>query len=62
MQGRMRSLMSTVEAARRLERPERTVRRWIQAGRLRGQKVGRSWVVEESAVAELELAHRGEKP
>lgn len=50
----MGSLMSTAEAARRLERPERTVRRWIQAGRLCGQKVGRDWVVDEDAVAELE--------
>lgn len=50
----MRSLLSTAAAARRLERPERTVRRWIQEGRLPGQKVGRDWVVDEAAVAELE--------
>jgi excisionase family DNA binding protein len=50
----MRSLMSTAEAAGRLGRSERTLRRWILEGRLPGQKVGRDWVVEESAVAELE--------
>jgi excisionase family DNA binding protein len=46
--------MSTAEAAGRLGRSERTIRRWILEGRLPGQKVGRSWVVEEPAVVELE--------
>jgi excisionase family DNA binding protein len=31
-----------------------TIRRWLDEGRLRDQKVGRSWVVEEAAVAQLE--------
>jgi excisionase family DNA binding protein len=49
----------TAEAAPRLGRSERTIRRWIREGRLPGQKVGRDWVVDEDAVAELELARRG---
>jgi len=52
--------MSTAEAARRLERPERTVRHWIEKGSLPAQKVGRDWIVEEAAVAELESA-RGKR-
>jgi excisionase family DNA binding protein len=46
-------LVTTAEVARQLHRAERTVRRWVAMGRLRGQKVGRSWVVEEPSVASL---------
>ena len=34
------------QAAAHLNRPESTVRRWIQEGRLRGHKIGNVWVVE----------------
>jgi excisionase family DNA binding protein len=44
----------TVEAARRLDVVQLTVRRWVYKGRLRGQRVGRSVVVEESSVTALE--------
>jgi excisionase family DNA binding protein len=48
------TLITTAAASRRLKVVPLTVRRWIRCGRLRGQKVGRSWVVDEDAVAELE--------
>ena len=51
--------ITTAEARRRLGVVAHTIRTWISQGRLRAQKVGRSWVVEESAAAELELARRG---
>ena len=54
--------MTAAEAARSLERPERTIRHWLRTGRLAGQKIGRDWVVEESAVAELERALRDGRP
>lgn len=56
---RQLKLMSTAEVACRLGRPERTVRYWLAAGRLRGQRVGRSWVVEVAAVAELQGKQMG---
>jgi hypothetical protein len=31
-----------------------TIRRWVHAGRLDGQRVGRSLIVEEPAVAKAE--------
>jgi excisionase family DNA binding protein len=46
--------ITTAEAGRRLGVVAHTVRAWIRQGRLRAQKVGRSWVVEEPSVAELE--------
>ena len=51
-------LITTAESAQRLRVAQLTVRRWVHKGRLRGQLVGRSIVVEEAAVAELEAAKR----
>ncbi|MDE3103185.1 MAG: helix-turn-helix domain-containing protein [Chloroflexota bacterium] len=48
----------TVEkVARRLDRSEQLVRRWLREGRLRGQLFGRSWMVQER---EIERFHRHE--
>ncbi len=55
----MRTLVATTDAARRLKVTSRTIRRWIESGRLRGQKVGRDWVTDEDAVAELEARGGG---
>ena len=54
--------LTTAEAGQRLGVVAHTIRTWISQGRLRALKVGRSWVVEESAVAELEVPRRGRKP
>jgi len=49
-----RKLVPTAEAAQRLHVAQLTIRRWVHKGRLQGQRVGRSIVVEESLVAMLE--------
>jgi excisionase family DNA binding protein len=54
--------ISTAEAGQRLGVVAHSIRTWITQGRLRAQLVGRSWVVEESSVAELELARRDARP
>jgi excisionase family DNA binding protein len=55
-------VVPTGDAARRLNVTARTVRRWLAAGRLTGQRIGCILVVDEAAVAELERARRGERP
>ena len=51
----------TSEAAERHGVTQATIRRWLAENRLRGQKVGGSWVVEESSCAALErLEGRGQ--
>jgi excisionase family DNA binding protein len=49
-------LVPTALAAERLKVTPRTVRRWLAAGRLAGQRLGCILVVDEASVAELELA------
>jgi len=41
------TLITTAAAARRLRVVPLTIRRWVDAGRLAGQRVGRSMVAEE---------------
>ena len=50
--------ITTAEAGRRLGVVAHTIRTWIHEGRLRAEMVGRSWIVEESSVAELERERR----
>jgi excisionase family DNA binding protein len=57
-----RKQVPTVDAARRLKVTPRTIRRWLASGRLTGQRIGCILVVDEGAVAELELARRGGRP
>jgi excisionase family DNA binding protein len=45
-------LLSTSDAARRLRRSARTVRRLAAADQLAAQRIGRAWVVEERDLAE----------
>ncbi len=49
----MEALLTPEEVARRLRISRRTVLGWLQAGRLRGVKVGNRWRVEEGRVGEL---------
>lgn len=43
-------LLSTLDAAARLDVSEATIRRWCRSGRLPTQRAGHSWLVEEWAV------------
>ncbi len=42
--------LTVEEVAKRLDRGEELVRRWLREGRLRGQLFGRSWMVQEREV------------
>jgi excisionase family DNA binding protein len=47
-------MITVAEAARRLNRSIEQVRRYLREGKLRGQRIGNQWFVEERA---LEAAH-----
>jgi excisionase family DNA binding protein len=46
----MEELFTVVEVAERLKVPQRTVKRWLVSGQLRGLKAGRKWRVKPSAI------------
>lgn len=46
--------VSVATAADRLGRSERTVRAWCQQGKLPGRLIGRQWLIDAEALAELE--------
>jgi excisionase family DNA binding protein len=46
----MEELFTVVEIAERLKVPQRTVKRWLVSGQLRGLKAGRKWRVTPSAI------------
>jgi excisionase family DNA binding protein len=46
----MEELFTPEETAAKLKVPMRTVKRWLQSGRLQGVKAGRKWRVREDAV------------
>jgi excisionase family DNA binding protein len=50
--------ITTTEAGHRLGVVAHTIRTWIKEERLRAEKVGRSWIVDEASVAELERRRR----
>jgi excisionase family DNA binding protein len=52
-------MITVAEAARRLGRSLEQVRRYLREGKLKGQRIGGQWFVEE---ASLELAKRQRKP
>jgi excisionase family DNA binding protein len=43
-------MITTAEAARRLNRSIEQVRRYLRQGRLQGRRIGNQWFVEESAM------------
>jgi excisionase family DNA binding protein len=43
-------LVTTAEAARLLGVTPSSIRRAVEAGRLRGQKMGNTWLIEESSL------------
>ena len=52
----LEGMITVAEAARRLNRSIEQVRRYLREGKLRGQRIGGQWFVEESALG----AERGE--
>lgn len=46
----MEELFTVVEVAERLKVAQRTVKRWLLSGQLRGLKAGRKWHVKPSAI------------
>jgi excisionase family DNA binding protein len=46
----MEDIFTVVEVAERLKVPQRTVKRWLVSGQLRGLKAGRKWRVKPSAI------------
>ena len=46
----MEELFTVMEVADRLKVPQRTVKRWLVSGQLRGLKAGRKWRVKPSAI------------
>ena len=53
------TLLTVAETAARLGRSERTVRDQLAAGVMRGQKVGRDWIVELAEVDRYRRDHLG---
>jgi len=51
--------ISVNETARRLGRSIEQVRRYLREGKLRGQRIGGHWFVDEDAVAGLASGRRG---
>jgi excisionase family DNA binding protein len=46
----MQSMITAAEAARRLNRSIEQVRRYLREGKLRGQRIGNRWFVEEHSL------------
>jgi excisionase family DNA binding protein len=49
----MEELFAVIEVADRLKVPQRTVKRWLVSGQLRGLKAGRKWRVRPSAIEQF---------
>lgn len=49
----VQATLTVEEAARVLKRQPRTIRKWIAFGRIRANKIGRSYVIPESEVDKL---------
>lgn len=49
------TLYTVTEAADLLNRPRSTVLRWVQEGRLKGRKIGKTWVVTAQALRNFSM-------
>jgi excisionase family DNA binding protein len=47
----LEGMITVAEAARRLDRSIEQVRRYLREGKLRGQRIGGQWFVEEKCLA-----------
>ena len=50
-------MLTVPEAAKRVGRDPETVRRWIRSGKLRSERVGTQYFIDESDLAELDGEH-----
>jgi excisionase family DNA binding protein len=46
--------ISVAEAAKRLKRSTEQVRRYLREGKLKGQRIGNQWFVEEASLPSIE--------
>jgi excisionase family DNA binding protein len=46
----LEGMITVAEAARRLNRSTEQVRRYLREGKLKGQRIGNQWFVEDSAI------------
>lgn len=53
------SLLTVNQVAERLERDPSLIRAYCRQGRIRAERHGRDWLIEESAVAKFEKTRRG---
>jgi excisionase family DNA binding protein len=51
-------LLTVAEAAKRLNRSTEQVRRYLREGKLKGQRVGNQWFIEEGALPQDEKEFR----
>jgi len=55
-------MITVQEAARRLGRSIEQVRRYLREGKLRGERIGQQWFIEESSLASDPVRYRVGKP
>jgi len=57
----LEGMITVAEAARRLDRSIEQVRRYLREGKLKGQRIGNQWFVEESTLAAADARSRREE-
>ena len=55
-------LITVREAARRLGRSIEQVRRYLREGKLRGERIGQQWFIEEASLAKQPFRYQTGKP
>jgi excisionase family DNA binding protein len=55
-------MITVQEAARRLGRSIEQVRRYLREGKLRGERIGQQWFIEEASLAARPVRYRVRKP
>ncbi len=55
-------MITVQEAARRLGRSIEQVRRYLREGKLRGERIGQQWFIEDASLASLSVRYRVRKP
>jgi excisionase family DNA binding protein len=59
--GKARDFMTLAEAAAKIELSPSTLRNQVHHGRLRAEKIGKTWVVTEAEVARYKRESRGKQ-